>query len=989
VPITLVTGPANAGKARVLLDGVRAWAMRGHEPLLVVPTRPDVEHYRRELAEGGLVLGVRVERFQGLMREVIRRAGGSAQRTLSPLARERLLAVAASSAYSGSALATRPGFLSALAAFVAELEVERVTPQRLRRALHAWAADGDSSAQRGTRALQLSALFESYHGMLREIARADPEQQAAQALDAVRRSPALWGGTPVVLYGFDDLTRLQLDTVETLGRVVGAPLMVSLPFQPGRLAFGGRASTFQTLLPSASEHRRLPARPEHYEPAARRALHHLEQGLFEPEAQRIEPGGAVRLLEGGSPRAELELVAGEIRALLDAGMAAEEIAVVHRSPAAVAELLGEVLGDFGIPFALQRRLPFCHTSVGRAVCGMLMAGCGGIEGLPQGSLADLLAWLRAPGLLEHPELVDRLEAKARRMGIEDAAQAQALWESEHWPLGALSEIRAAAQLAEEGRPAALAERVIRELEWLFLAPRRRTAGLLADEELDEARALVLAKGALDELKELARSAPQLASGPAELLRVLKRLELLSGEPAGPGTVAVLDPLALRARRVRALFLCGLQEGTFPAPSRPEPLLSEDERRALAEASGLRLAGADQALAGERYLLYASVSRPQELLVLSWHAAADNGDPTAASLFLDDVCDLFSEDLRSSCARRSLGAADWPGPGAAPAEWIQRAQILGSDRCAPQLLQPLRDERLLAELREGRLWSASSLEAWAGCPARWLVERVLRAKGLEPDPEPLARGGLAHIALKDTLEGLRQQTGSARLTLARLELARKLLHEALDRHADAFPLSVAPERVPGVRRRLEADLERYLEHAAAQESPLEPTHLELSFGFDSHEHELPPLDIGGGVRLRGRIDRVDLTAAGEAVVYDYKGSQAPPAEKWVGQRSLQVTLYMRAVEELLGRSVVGGFYQPLSGRDLRARGALASEAAVQLQCVIGDVCEHEDFQMLWRETLDLARTAAQEADAGALQARPGTCAFGDGGCLYPAICRCER
>src|SRR3954466_3689307 len=38
VPLTLVTGPANAEKARVVLDGYRAALARGQEPILVVPT---------------------------------------------------------------------------------------------------------------------------------------------------------------------------------------------------------------------------------------------------------------------------------------------------------------------------------------------------------------------------------------------------------------------------------------------------------------------------------------------------------------------------------------------------------------------------------------------------------------------------------------------------------------------------------------------------------------------------------------------------------------------------------------------------------------------------------------------------------------------------------------------------------------------------------------------------------------------------------------
>ena len=70
MPITLITGPANAGKAREALGAVRGHLAHGGQPLLVVPTRADVERYRRELALEGAVLGARVERFEGLIGEV-------------------------------------------------------------------------------------------------------------------------------------------------------------------------------------------------------------------------------------------------------------------------------------------------------------------------------------------------------------------------------------------------------------------------------------------------------------------------------------------------------------------------------------------------------------------------------------------------------------------------------------------------------------------------------------------------------------------------------------------------------------------------------------------------------------------------------------------------------------------------------------------------------------------------------------------------------
>ena len=74
MPLTLITGPANAAKAGAVLDRLRA--ARPRDPLLVVPRVPDVEHYQRELAASGLVFGAQVLTFNDLIREIARRAAG-------------------------------------------------------------------------------------------------------------------------------------------------------------------------------------------------------------------------------------------------------------------------------------------------------------------------------------------------------------------------------------------------------------------------------------------------------------------------------------------------------------------------------------------------------------------------------------------------------------------------------------------------------------------------------------------------------------------------------------------------------------------------------------------------------------------------------------------------------------------------------------------------------------------------------------------------
>jgi ATP-dependent helicase/DNAse subunit B len=969
VPIALITGPANAGKAHVVLEAVRAHVAHGESPLLVVPTEADQARYRRELAEGGLALGARVERFEGLLAAVLASAGET-RASLGSLARERVLARVADA---------RPGMANELAKFVAELETQRVTPARLRGALRAWSSAAEQPNGKQATLERLCVVFERYHEALAKMRRVDRELRMTRALDALRRKPALWGPTPVLLYGFDDLTELQLDSIETLGGVVGVRVTVSLAYEPGRVAFAGRAATFQRLAPLADAHTMLPARAEHYAPHAREALHHLERSLLSDDPTRVDPGKAVRLLEGGSPRAELELVAGEVRLLLDAGVEAGEIAIVHRSPETVEGLIGEVLEDFEVPYALRRRVRFAHTAVGRALLGLLRCAVG------DGELGDLLAWLGAPGVLERSELVDYLEASARRQGALDGARSRALWEAEHWPLERIDRMR---EKAEEGTPA-LAEALASELQRLFCAPRSNVAAVLGADELDEARALVGARRALEELRDLARSAPELAPAPAELIDVLERLELSGGERLEASRVSIVDPLSLRARRVRMVFACGLQEGVFPAAPTPHPLLGEDDRRALAHASGLVLRGdSSDALAAERYLLYALASRPEERLTLSWHTADEDGAPLAPSLFVDDVCDLFVGTLRQQTVRRFAGAAGWPGSGRPTGAMAVREAAITASAAGvrPRPIGPLREQRVLGELRERVLWSASSLESWAGCPVKWFVERLLRAGDIAPDPEPIARGALAHAALKDTLEHLRERTGSARLTPSSLGLAKRLLRDALSELQARHPLSVAPERLPGARRRLSADLERYLECAAVGESPLEPTHLELEFGFG--QDGLPPLDLGDGVSLRGRIDRVDVGSGGEAVVYDYKGRSAPPGAKWAGDGAFQIALYMRAAERLLGHTTVGGFYQPLAGKDIRARGVLDDDSGVALDCVRTDRREHGELQELIEQCVAAALQAAAEAKSGALEPRPDTCAFG-GGCAYPTICRCER
>ena len=1001
MPLTLVTGPANAEKARVVLDRVRASLER--EPILVVPTVPDLERYRRELADAGLVFGARVETFAGLLRELARRVGAGGS-PLGPLARERIALAAAEGLTSAGlrASATTPGFAPAACRLFDELEEERVTPQRWIAALRTWAAEEEG---RRDLAEDLGRLYAGYRDRLERIGRRDETLHHAAALDALLESPRLWGATPVLLYGFDDLRPLQVDAVRALA-ATDAEVTLSLTFEPGRHAFAARGAAMADLAPLADERIELAPRAEHYAPEGRAALHHVERRLFEEDAPAppapapapppaepngqgllfdapgeeivvrritgsrgveagesdgVAAGGSVVFLEGGGERAEIELVAAEAARLIGEGVPADEIAVVVRRPDEAAALIEQVFAQYDVPAAIPRSVPFGHTPLGRGLVALLRAATGG-------SAADLVLWLRTSGLVRTRGWVDRLEGEARRTGARSTAAARAIWEELHpeFPLDALDRV---ARAADDG-PRALLDRLAAELGSLFAAPHRREAKVLDDAEAAEAGVLRAGHRALDDLRALD---PALLPAPRDLARALADLPVRLGDRAAPGAVQVSDPLGLRARRVQVLFLARLQEGAFPAPARPEPFLGDDERRAINAASGLRLRAHEDALGAERYLLYATVSRPERQLFLSWHAADDEGDPAVRSSFVDDVARLFSDDPLGRARTRDLGAV---GAGEASERERRRAEAHAAPRVREGTASSLRSEEVLGALAAQPAWSASALETYAGCPVKWFVERVLEPEGLEPDPEAMVRGSLAHAVLEEALKRLVNGGG---LTGERLPEARDAVHRALEALEHRFPMSVDRSRRRAMRRRLEADLLRYVEAAAASHSEFAPTHFEQVF---------EGLDVGDGLVLRGKVDRIDVRpGTNEAILYDYKGKTAYGAAKWLEERRFQLAVYALAARELLALEPVGALYQPLGAEKLTPRGALLEDADPDLVAARTDRLSGEDFEGLIAEAVEAAIAAAREARSGKLVAQPESCAWG-GGCQYPTICRCE-
>src|SRR5215210_990970 len=129
--LTLLAGPANAGKVDLLLD--RYLAALDQDPLLIVPNRPDVEWAERELLRRSpALLGGSIRTFDDVFERLA--AEGS---DLPPVARPAQQTLALRQAVRKTALnglgesARSNGFVDALQHAIGEAEKGRVAPEEL------------------------------------------------------------------------------------------------------------------------------------------------------------------------------------------------------------------------------------------------------------------------------------------------------------------------------------------------------------------------------------------------------------------------------------------------------------------------------------------------------------------------------------------------------------------------------------------------------------------------------------------------------------------------------------------------------------------------------------------------------------------------------------------------------------------------------------------------------------------------------------------
>lgn len=988
---TILLGPAASGKTQRLVELLVGKAPSIEPRWAILPDRTQVASFRRRIAAAGGALGVSVGTFGDLFQEILARAGRPVAVT-PEAARQRLLRLALRHLEGDGRLAyyqpivRTPGFLEVMAEAIVELKRARVEPEAV-----AELADTLEAAPLA----ELAHIYTEYQSRLADIAWTDREGLNQLAIQALTERPGLLADMPLIaIDGFDSFEAAQLGALTALSGSV-QQLIVTLPGNRSmeRAAFRRFAialDDLQRALPQAELIELTPAGvPGRWRPQPSRAgqpemspgeptppgsgpptgrlearaatmrppaLDQLEAALFDPQAEPIDPGQAIEMIEARSPADESREALRWIKArLVRDGAAMEDCAVILPDAERYGPPLRRASAEFGVQLQFTHGDPLIRAPAVAALLDLLDLSRSNwprrlVLQAIRSPYFELSQWGFVPGdalaldaASQAGQVVrglDQWEQALDQLVEMQAAQPELL--DEEFPAFAPPTGESAIRL--RGAIAKLAKR---------LAPSgtRSTAGWVGWlEDLLEALGFperVSLEGPPGDQDSGQRGDPAF-EGLRETLRALVLGELVAGDQplqfgefldelrsaleaaayreriaSGPA-VTVMNLLEARGGRYRSVAVLGLSEGLLPAVEREDPFLNEDIRQSL---------GLQPRLGREQPgLFYQAVTRADVRMLLTRPYLADDGEAWEPSPFWREFERLLGQPARRIRPEdpRPLQEAGSPGEllfwgvrrGGMPASLLapqrQRWAELQHGRevlAARSARQPqgsfeggLADSSATLAERFGsqHLWSPSRLETYGTCPYMFFTAHVLGLEARQP-PEPgldaAQLGSILHEILESAFRAAPQPIDPDSVLEALEQVIDPILDQAPARHG------FRPTPLWEIERAQYADALRETIRALAEEGQdWTPIGLELAFGM----REQPALELDlpqGAVQVRGLIDRLDRRSDGSLRVIDYKTgrSHLGVTELHRGRR-IQLPLYALAAQEALGLGqVVDGFY----------------------------------------------------------------------------------
>jgi ATP-dependent helicase/DNAse subunit B len=309
-------------------------------------------------------------------------------------------------------------------------------------------------------------------------------------------------------------------------------------------------------------------------------------------------------------------------------------------------------------------------------------------------------------------------------------------------------------------------------------------------------------------------------------------------------------------------------------------------------------------------------------------------------------------------------------------------------------------------------SASGLSIYGNCAYRFFGQRVLK---LEPrgeaalDLQAIDAGKLLHDILRRFFEQHRRQPLHELDREALQTELRELADKVFDEHEHVVPpLNKEIWKIDREIRKILLDqvlmYELEMQEKAAAHKVL-PAYFEVGFGMKSGTRDpgssVEPLELSRStfvgeetIKVSGQIDRVDVSSDKTLVAYDYKLSTGSSIDDIRSGRSLQLPIYLEALERLLlpDHTIAGGGYYVIRGGNERRNKGLHRASALQYSGIsnrVSSVMADDEWQRIRAEVIAKIWDFLDHIRSGDFSVNPSekqkTCRF----CDFAAVCRYDR
>ncbi|WDC84788.1 PD-(D/E)XK nuclease family protein [Caloramator sp. mosi_1] len=372
---------------------------------------------------------------------------------------------------------------------------------------------------------------------------------------------------------------------------------------------------------------------------------------------------------------------------------------------------------------------------------------------------------------------------------------------------------------------------------------------------------------------------------------------------------MLTPDLIRGTSYDYVFIMGLNEGKFPKLSKASGIYTTREKEIIYRL-GVNFGSSIFEMEKEKIRFILSIASSREGLILSYRTSGEDGAYISKSQFLDEVIyklrlhkafegrkvrtmrDRFNlnkiyskpELIKRYCITKDSRIDN------IETNYLEEVLMIEEKRNSDEFTEydGLIDINKMKDSNKKDVFSASKIMSYNKCPFKYFIENVLNIRKWEEDIySNLNYGNIYHYVLENYYRDYIEKE---------LEYKEDRIEQLSNEGFKNYGLVLDDNYTYIINQKLLDNIKKFIKIDVSYKNEIKfrPYLIEQDFEID---------DLIEGIKIKGRIDRVDVeydgdNPTGRYIIQDYKISNAKGLSDMLKGDAIQVVLYYYVVNKIL-------------------------------------------------------------------------------------------